>query len=799
MRIIQIIFFSLILSIGYGQKEDNQEQETKKGPKMIAEVIKDMSIKEEGLITIYHQGAKLYMEIDRDRLGEDMLLISRIAALPSRLSPYLNAGSKVSEQVVYWDKKGNKILLRQRSFAQVANEKDPIHLSMIDNNFDPIIESFKIEGSNASEKRLLINATKLFVTDVKMLSGINERIKKDYKIGSLDKDRSMIEKASSYPINTEIQHILTYEASKLPARAKTNTISLLMNQSFIKLPEQEMRKRPFDERVGWFSFDQIDYSSDALKADKKKYIRKWKLIPKDIEAYMKGELVEPIKPIVWYLDPATPEKWRKYFKAGIEDWNACFETAGFKNAVIAKDPPTEQEDPQFNPEDARYSVVRYIASETRNAMGPSVSDPRTGEIIESDIMWYHNHLRSYRNRYLIETGAANKAARSLMTAEEKIGDMIRQVIAHEVGHALGLPHNMMASAAYPVDSLRSASFTNKWGIAASIMDYARYNYVAQPGEDNVRFVRQMGPYDHYAINWGYRYIPEDKDQKKILDEWISEKASDPTYRFGDGYGSIDPRSITENISNDNLKATELGLKNLKYVLSNFHDWVQTDGQNYSDLKEIYGEILGVYRRYIGHVIANVGGIYKDLNLSDKGEDTFSPVSKFLQIESLKKLNEIALSSQSFLMPKTVINKLDPKETVQKVANTQARAIRSLLSTDRLLRIHEQAYRFPNDHITINALMGEMTKGIFDYQELTTRPDEIQRILQRKYVDRLFELTKTAKGSKNEQLKNTDAPAIAYATLKDILLKCQGRRTGNFTVNKHFSFLADYIEGRLDID
>jgi hypothetical protein len=268
-----------------------------------------------------------------------------------------------------------------------------------------------------------------------------------------------------------------------------------------------MKIRNYDHRVGWFTVNKVDYSSDALKSDSFRLIRRWRLEPKNEEAYSRGELVEPKKQIVYYLDPATPKKWRPYFIKGIEDWNSVFEKAGFKNTIVAKNPPSKEEDPNFSPEDIRYSTVRYVASETRNATGPSVSDPRTGEILESDIIWYHNHLRSYRNRYLLETGAANPLARTLETPEKEIGEMMRRVISHEIGHALGLPHNMKASSAYPVDSLRSGEFTQKMGIATTIMDYARYNYVAQPGDENIRFVRQLGPYDDYSIEWGYRYYP----------------------------------------------------------------------------------------------------------------------------------------------------------------------------------------------------------------------------------------------------------------------------------------------------
>ena len=361
--------------------------------------------------------------------------------------------------------------------------------------------SFDIK--NSDENRYLIEVTDYFMSDSPGFNIIRSYEKSNYKIGNVDKKRSFIDSARSFPKNTEILHTLTFNVNKAPRNNRTKTFSFQINHSIILLPDDLMPVRYEDERVGWFTLQKINYSSAKLKSDSYKIVRRWRLVPSDLDAYMKGELVEPVKPIVYYLDPGTPLKWRKYFKMGIEDWNSAFEKAGFKNAIIAKDPPSKDEDPDFSPEDVRYSTVRYVASTTRNATGPSVSDPRTGEILESDIIWYHNHLRSYRNRYLLETGAANPKARTLNTPEEEIGEMMRRVISHEIGHALGLPHNMKASSAYPVDSLRSGSFTQKFGIATTIMDYARYNYVAQPGDENIRFVRQLGPYDDYSIEWGY--------------------------------------------------------------------------------------------------------------------------------------------------------------------------------------------------------------------------------------------------------------------------------------------------------
>ena len=488
-----------------------------------------------------------------------------------------------------------------------------------------------------------------------------------------------------------------------------------------------------DERVGWFNTEKINYSSEALKSDKFSIIRRWRLEPSDIDAYKKGILVEPLKQIVYYLDPATPIKWRKYFKMGIEDWNTAFEKAGFKNAIVAKDPPTKKEDPDFSAEDIRYSTVRYVASTTRNAVGPSVSDPRTGEILESDIIWYHNHLRSYRNRYLIETGAANPKARTLDTPEEEIGEMMRRVISHEIGHALGLPHNMKASSAYPVDSLRSGNFTQKFGIATSIMDYARYNYVAQPGDTNIRFVRQLGPYDDYSIEWGYRYFGETPEyEREILRKIVDLKSLDPIYMFG-GYGN-DPNSQTENIGDDPVKASMYGIKNLKIVANNLENWTLEPNDNYEELNEIYGELISVYRRYIYHVHNIVGGIYNTTHNSNQlGVTTYLNTDVSKQKEALLFLEKNLWKTQDWLMKKELVSKIKEEGVLNSFQDLQIGALNRFLSVSKLNRMLSAQESLKGKALTVEQLLNSLFKTI------ATKPfseDLYEQRLQLHFVDRI---------------------------------------------------------------
>ena len=691
--------------------------------------------KQEGLITTYQKESKVFFEISKELLDEDLLMVTRFVRLPANYQAYLNAGSKTSQQLIHFKKKGSQILLTQESYVNIADQKDPISLSVALNNFPPILAVFKIK--NIENDRYLIDVSSYFNDDSPGFNIIRKGLKKEYGIGNPDGKRSYIDTLKSFPKNTEIRHTLTYKATSAPRSNPTSTLSFQINHSIIALPENPMQIRYADERVGWFSLKKYNYSSEALKSDRIEIIRRWRLEPSDKEAYDNGELVSPIKPIIYYLDPATPMKWRPYFKQGVEDWAAVFEKAGFKNAIIAKDPPSKEEDPQFSPEDIRYSTIRYVATTTRNATGPSVSDPRSGEIIESDIIWYHNHLRSYRNRYLLETGAANPKARTLDTPEKEIGEMMRRVISHEVGHALGLPHNMKASSAYPIDSLRSGSFTQKMGIATTIMDYARFNYVAQPGDENIRFVRQLGPYDDYAIEWGYRYFSNQtpESEKVLLNEVVDQKSMNPLYMFGSG--GNDPDTQTENIGDDPIKASEYGLKNLKVVAENLENWTTTEGQSYEDLNELYNELISVYRRYIYHVIRMVGGVNE--TLLNKGQDNipYKNVDREEQRQALSFLDVHLWTTQNWLMQKSLISKIKEEGVLKLLQNLQLSALNRILSVENLNRIL-------SSHSTLVG-QGLHPDGILDhfFLQFIINPasaDDSFKTLQIRYVERILELS-----------------------------------------------------------
>tara|TARA_Y100000816_G_scaffold51307_1_gene32820 strand:- start:4152 stop:6383 length:2232 start_codon:yes stop_codon:yes gene_type:complete len=733
-----------------------------------------------GVINSYTNNNKLLFEIPNEILGKEILVVTRLAQVPSGYSPYINAGSKTSEQVISFYKKNNRIDIRQLSYNNIADPDDPIIQSVVENNFSPILASFEVRNSDKSS--FLIDVSDFFLKDSPGFNIINSRVKDQYKIGGVDRKRSSIDSSRSFPENIEVLATLTFNTNKPPRINRTKTFSFQVNHSFILLPSEKMKVRHFDHRVGWFTVNKIDYSSSALKSDSFKLIRRWRLEPKDEEAYLRGELVEPKKKIIYYLDPATPKKWRPYFIKGIEDWNSVFEKAGFKNAIVAKSPPSKDEDPDFSPEDIRYSTVRYVASETRNATGPSVSDPRTGEILESDIIWYHNHLRSYRNRYLLETGAANPSARTLETPEKEIGEMMRRVISHEIGHALGLPHNMKASSAYPVDSLRSGTFTQKMGIATTIMDYARYNYIAQPGDKNIRFIRQLGPYDDYSIEWGYRYFPGKSvnEEREILSKFVDQKSLNPIYMFGSSWG--DPNSQTENIGDDPVKASYYGIKNLKIVAENLTKWTYLPNKDYEDLEELYGELLGVYRRYIFHVIGIIGGVNQTLiNTNQSGSFTYKNVDKQFQIRALNFLDTELWKTPIWLLDKDIVSQINNTDGLYKIETLHERSINSLLSNYRLNRMLSSENSIVGEGLKHNELFDLLYESIFEKINPT---NQIDRNLQLSFTKKIISLIE------EKDLKDAiKAKALSMREEINKLSNKKSRSSSNNILKNHYDYIV----------
>ncbi len=731
-----ITLMALLVSFSaFSQKKDDSKNDTKK-EKTYSDIITDKAVTDNGLFDVHKIDDKYYYEINDSLLGRDMLMVTRIVKMATELP--LNR-HKMSEQVLKWEKFDNNILLKQASYSKFANDSLPISIAVSNSNFEPIIASFKISVKNKDKNSYVIDVTSLYKNDVKMF-GFPQSTRKTYKISSLDSKLSFIESIRSFPLNIETKHIKTYKSSD----SRNGQISMVLNNSMVLLPKEPMRRRYFDERVGWFTSSQTDYGIDNQEAETVRYLDRWRLEVKDedIEKFKSGELVEPKKPIVYYLDPATPKKWRKYLKDGIEDWNVAFEAAGFKNAVIVKYPPTKEEDPDWSPEDVRYSTVRYLASPSLNANGPHVSDPRSGEIIESDINWYHNVMKLLRNWYFVQTAAVNPDARGVEFKNEVMGELIRFVSSHEFGHTIGLPHNMGSSSAYPVDSLRSATFTKKYGTAPSIMDYARFNYVAQPGDEGVALMPSdwdtpnVGVYDIYAVKWGYKPILDvtQEEEKSILQGWITEKAEDLKYRFGSA--GIDPSSQTEDLGDNAVKASEYGIANLKRIMPNLVEWTTENGETYDELEYMYNQVLGQFRRYMGHVANNIGGVYQYYKTADQDGAVYTHVSKEHQKACVNFLNNHLFNTPYWMIEKDILNKIEFAGMTNRIRTVQSSYLNNILDFGKMARMIENEALNGNNAYTLENFMNDVKNGIWSELRNGKKIDVYRRNLQRSYIQRL---------------------------------------------------------------
>lgn len=714
------------------------------GPAAYEEVVPEGAITDEGVLTVHRVAGDYKLEVPRALLGRDFLMITRIAGVPGDFGGFLSAGTSIAEQVIRFEVQDDRLLVRKVSFREVADESEPIYRSVVNNNLPPVLAAFEVEAFGPDSSRV-VDVTAFFEGDTPALSGLSADQRREYGVRRLDTDRSFITRMSAYPENVEVRHTQTFEATSPPGDARSGTITMEMSQSIVLLPEEPMRPRYADPRVGYFSVQRVNYGLDEQKAATQRFIRRWRLEPSDPEAYGRGEVVEPVEPITYYLDPATPPRWREFVRQGVEDWNVAFEAAGFRNAIRALDPPSPEEDPEWSPEDVRYSTVRWTASTTRNAVGPSVSDPRTGEIIESDIVWYHNHMRSYRNRLMLETGAANPMARSLNQPDELMGEAMRQVIAHEIGHAIGLPHNMISSSAFPVDSLRDADFARRMGVAPSVMDYARQNYVAQPGDGLVAgdFIRQIGPYDLYAVEWGYRRWDDrtPESERTLLNEMIVARADDPMYRYlpQGGFGGIDPRAQTEDMGADPVAASAYGVENLKVAADNLVEWTATPGDDYSDLAELYGELLGQWSRYMNHVVTLVGGAYVDLKSTDQEGGVFEGVPRARQEEALAFLAAQVFETPTWLHNRQILDRIGPVGQIQTLGAGQARILGNLMNARRLVRMADMEILQPENAYPVAEFVPALRAAVFGDLGAVDSIDAYRRALQRVWLERVESL------------------------------------------------------------
>ena len=827
----------------FAQKKKNKDapktieapkKEEKKGPKPYNKVIDSTAVTQKGLIDIHKIDNKYLFEIPASLLDTEIMTITRFSKTPAGGGIF--GGEEVNKQVVKFEKGiNNTILLRSITYVIMSpDEGKPMAQAVNNSSTNPIIASYDImaikKGENGKdETAYVIDMNPTFEADVQTFS-LDPVKKQTLSIQAFQKDRSFIQKISSYPINTEIKTVKTFSTSpnlislspspkigiNLPAALDSGVLTVELNTSMIPLPKIPMRKRTFDARVGYFTNQYGLFEEDSQKSNKEVFAVRWRLEPKsaeDAEKQKKGELIEPAKPIVYYIDPATPEKWKKYIKAGIDDWQVAFENAGWKNAIRGEYWP--ENDPTMSLEDARFSVLRYFAAEIQNAYGPNVHDPRTGEILESHIGWYHNIMSLLRDWYLIQTAAVDPSARKKQFDDELMGQLIRFVSSHEVGHTLGLRHNMGASSATPVEKLRDKDFQAKNGHTSSIMDYARFNYVAQPEDGVTNFFPRIGDYDKWAIKWGYSYFPEaktEKEEKAILSEMTKEAYKNRRLWFGTETSPYDPRYQTEDIGDNAMKASTYGIKNLKRILPNLIEWSKEKGESYSELESLYNSLTGQFKRYMGHVTKNVGGIYDTPMTYDMEGNQFVIVPKAIQKEAISFLNTQLFSTPSWLLDQNILSKINADNGVESIKDIQNSTLNNLFAGDRMVRLME-ASAVGNEYYTVDELMSDLRNGIFSELKTNSKIDIYRRNMQKLYVNKLCELLNPGKtnvrsnivgsnfGSKTKtvDLNETDLPSITrgqLVSLKNTLKSSAVKATDKLT-RLHLQDLASRIEKALD--
>ncbi len=709
-------------------------------PQPYDKVITKDAVSKKGLFTVHQVKDKYYYEIPASELDKELLWVTQIARTTIGVG---YGGQALGNRVVRWERNGNKIYLRDINYSVVADPRTAIADAVQASNTNSILMSFPVAAWGA-DSAAVIEVTRLFSTDVPEFSA-RQRL----NATAMDASRSFIERISPYPQNIEAESSITYTrnfpppgAPQSPAAAagmRPGSATVVLHHSMVKLPENPMMPRLFDERVGYFSLSNYDYGRDEHKASQRRYITRWRLEKKDPNA----EMSEPVKPIVYYIDSATPTKWVPFMIKGVEKWQKAFEAAGFKNAIIAKKAPTKQEDPEFSAEDARYSVIRWLPSTIENASGPHVRDPRTGEILESDIQFYHNIMNLQRSWYFLQAGPLDPRAQRLPMPDDLMGTLIEYVAAHEVGHTLGFQHNMKASSTYPQDKVRDRAWVKKMGHTPTLMDYSRFNYVAQP-EDNIDvddLVPGIGPYDEWATMWGYKPIPNAKSpdaERATLNQWAKAQDTTPWLRFStDGSSGSDPGELTEAVGDaDAVKSSGLGLKNLHRVAKMLIPATTTqNGEPYDDLAELYGRMLGQWTLEMNHVAALVGGFETQQKHIGQTGVRFTRIPKARQVEAVRFLNENSFATPTWAIDAEILRRIEPIGVLNRVRNSQNSVLNNLLSSSRFARLVEQhtidgdaAYQ-PNEFLT------DVRKGVWsELDGPVVKVDAYRRNLQRAYLD-----------------------------------------------------------------
>ena len=773
-------------------KKEDVKSKAKKEPKETEyqKIIKKGGTVTDGLFRVRHIEDKYYFEVPDSMLGRYILCVTRFTAVPQNFGQF--AGEEITHSTIYFEKRDtSQIMIRQYVLSHLADNGDNISRTLEQSTVDPIVQAFKVIGLNEEKDASLIEVTSLFNSDNNLMSFSNTD-KTTLKVGGLMKDRTFIDTIKVFPTNIEVATTRTYGSS--PARSeasRTGTITMAFNTSMVLLPKEPMRKRLWDDRVGYFVNNFVRFSDDQHKTEHESIISRYRLVPKNKKKYLRGELTEPEKQIVYYIDPATPKKWIPYLIQGINDWNVAFEAAGFKNAITAKVLP--EDDPNVSLEDARYSVLRYLPSETENAYGPRIVDPRSGEIIEAHICWFHNVMNLLTKWYMVQCGAVDKRAQTMHFDDKLMGELIRFVSSHEVGHSLGLRHNMGASFATPVEKLRDKAWVEKNGHTASIMDYARFNYVAQP-EDNISpkgLFPRINDYDKWAIKWGYQWRPEFKDEyeekEKLMTETTNILKGNPRLWFGGEGRNEDPRAQTEDLSDNNVKASEYGIKNLKRVMQHLPQWTKEENDQYDDLVEMYKAVTDQFNRYMNHVAKNIGGRYIN---NMPGMEPYAPVPAARQREALQYLGRNIFEAPEWLYPANILSKsgADAGTTQQQ---QQTNLLTRLMTPLMLSNISTSDYAVNQYLDDLFAQVWTAPKSSSSFQQ------KARRQLQRSYVQNLNSLLNPSEADlKGAMSRNYNSDAMLYVlqNLQKVETYCQQQMKASEGINAlHFEDLLREIK------
>ena len=779
-----------------------------------------------GFFKVHNVEGKYYFEIADSLLGRDILIVNRIVKAPvdkqKRKAGY--PGDHISDEVIRFEiGPDNKLFVRQISYLEHSADTLGLYQAVLNSNVQPIVATFPLKTIRRENgtKNYVIEMTDFIRKDNEMFS-FSSKMKDNIGATSMIAEASYIDTLKAFPQNIEVRTVRTFQRKSPMGSAiekmmaayysSTGPMTYELNSSLLLLPKEPMKPRLFDSRVGYFAVGYKDFDENPHGVKYKANITRWRLEPKDEdkEKYLRGELVEPKNPIVIYIDPATPKKWVPYLIQGVNDWQAAFEKAGFKNAIIGKEAPTD--DPTWSLEDARHSAIVYKPSDIPNASGPHVHDPRSGEILETHINWYHNVMSLLYNWYIVQAGAIDPGARKPQFDDELMGELIRFVSSHEVGHTLGLRHNFGSSATVPVEKLRDKAWVEANGHTPSIMDYARFNYVAQP-EDSISrtgIFPRIGMYDKWAIEWGYRWLPEfETAEAEIphMNKWIIKKLKeDKRYTFGTESDRDDPRNQNEDLGDDAMLASTYGIKNLKRVMPEIMNWTYEPNEGYEKASALYSNVVGQFYLYMGHVATNVGGIYSTpISVEQTDVKAIKYVPKDIQKKAMAFLNKELFTTPAWLMD----NKLTEKtklNTFNQIFRIQSNILKQLVSSRTLDKMTANELMNGNKAYTANDMFLDLKKSIWSDLRGGKRPDLAQRGLQKTYVNALVVMLDKPKNSGTNSIlfaymsdSPSEAPAIARGQLTDLRRELTNAANASSGIYKsHYLNLKALIDAAFEV-